>query len=87
MVTMERSERQREGQSGPIRAERHPTVILALKHKKTIFTLGPPKHEIPHNETMTGFFIGETIVVNIPMVLIIALVTHMVQDENITIKF
>lgn len=36
---MERSERHREGPSGPIRAERYPTVKLDLKHKKTIFAL------------------------------------------------
>lgn len=39
MVTVERSERRGEGPSGPIRAERRPTVKLALKHKKTIFAL------------------------------------------------
>lgn len=38
-VTVERSERHREGPSGPIRAERYPTVKLDLKHKKTIFAL------------------------------------------------
>lgn len=39
MVTVERSERHRERPSGPIRAERYPTVILARTHKKTIFAL------------------------------------------------
>lgn len=39
MVTVERSERRGEGPSGPIRAERRPTVKLALEHKKTIFAL------------------------------------------------
>lgn len=39
MVAVERSERRGEGPSGPIRAERRPTVKLALKHKKTIFAL------------------------------------------------
>lgn len=39
MVTVERSERRGEGPSGPIRAERRPTVKLAPKHKKTIFAL------------------------------------------------
>lgn len=39
MVAVERSEKRGEGPSGPIRAERRPTVKLALKHKKTIFAL------------------------------------------------
>lgn len=39
MVAAERSERRGEGPSGPIRAERRPTVKLARKHKKTIFAL------------------------------------------------
>ncbi len=39
MITVERSERHREGPSGKIRAERYPTVILAPNHEKTVSAL------------------------------------------------